>query len=605
MEVRASGRSNARESPATQPTWPLQFHLKLPKSNQQGAAGHPPAKAGLTKQIWWSYDLYRGPRNQNPKILYARSKAESEEIARGFLQEDVLGFDMEWPLFDGNSRNEDRLQDKIGVIAIACETKIALLHLGAYTGKEPEDLIGPVLQTIIESPRIKKAGVNILTADFGRLRDWFKLKPQAAAELSHLHSLVNYMRNGQSSQCTTKLCALDKLVQTHLGLPLKKNSVRTSNWNQKKQLSREQKAYAASDAYAGFMLYHRLNFLRLSVELSPPPPPLYAERYKWLEIPRRGTALLLELDTPSEEGTLKVITVKDYFDGRHDNTHTVTIASSMTPTPYNAELEGSQASSFTPTPKKTARPPPLRTSQRIGSKHRKSTSSRKVGDPLLQKLKVHRGKIAKQRRLDTWKIIHNSALELIAQLKPENEMALMGIKGVGPQTVKKYGAAILNIVALHVADDKRSTSAEDSDQESERNANGSNVSLTSEGHTNSTKTAQVVSRICETSLPHADPTSSYAAQGQRADRGGPSQPVYIDDQDDMASPEVRSAKTMKRKTRQTVSIQHTISGKLLKYFILKPYGTNNSNLLLAQGPRHGLLRYFEVGKRQKTNVPKL
>lgn len=565
MEVRASDRSSSRGSPATQPIWPLQFRLKLPKPKQQGAAEHPPPEAGLTKQIWWSYDLYRGPRNQKPKLLYARSKAESEEIARGFLQEDVLGFDMEWPLFDGNSRNEDRLQDKVGVIAIACETKIALFHLGAYTGKKPEDLIGPALQAIIESPRIKKAGVNILTADFGRLRDWFKLEPQAAVELSHLQNLVNYMRNGQSSQCTTKLCALDKLVQTHLELPLKKNSVRTSNWSQKKQLSREQKAYAASDAYAGFMLYHRLTFLRLSVEPSPPPPPLYAERYKWLEIPRRGTALFLELDTPGEEGTLEVIRVMDYFDGRHDNTHTVTIASSMTPTPYNGELEGSQISSFTPIPENAARPPRLRTSQRTGSKHRNSTSSRRRADPLLQKLKVHRGKIAKQRRLDTWKIVHNSALELIAQLKPENEVALMEIKGVGPQTVKKYGAAILNIVALHVADDKQLTSPEDSDQESGRNANGSNVSLTSEGHTNSTLTAQIVSRGWETSLPHADPTSSSATQSQRVDRGGPSQPIYIDDQDGVASPEITSAKTMKRKTRQAVSIQHTISGILL-YF---------------------------------------
>lgn len=512
--------------------------------------------------------MYRGPRNQKPKVLYARSKIESEEIAKGFLHEDVLGFDMEWPLFDGNSRSEDRLQDKVGVIAIACETKIALFHLGAYTGKKPEDFIGPALQAIIESPRIKKAGVNILTADFGRLRDWFKLEPQAAVELSHFHNLVNYMRNGQSSHCTTKLCALDKLVQTHLQLPLKKNSARTSNWSQKKQLSREQKAYAASDAYAGFMLYHRLNFLRMSIEPGPPPPPLYAERYRWIEIPRRGTALLLELDTPSEEGTLKVITVMDYFDGRHENTHSVAITSSMMPTPYNAELEGFQASSFTPIPEQGTRPPPMRTSQRTGSKHRKSTSSRKKADHLLQKLKVHRGKIAKQRRLDSWKIVHNSALELIAQVKPENEMALMDIKGVGPQTVKKYGAAILNIVALHVADDKQSSEAEQSDQESEHNAGGSNILLTPEGHTSSTGTAQIVSRSWETSPPQADLTSSCAAQHQRADERDPSQPICIDDQDDMASPEIIPARTMKRKTRQAVSNQHTISGKLLYHMEL-------------------------------------
>lgn len=523
-------------------------------------AGHPPAEAGLTKKMWWGYNLYRGPRNKKPKVLYARSKAGSEEIAKGFLQEDVLGFDMEWPAFDGNSRNEDRLQDKVGLIAIACETKIALFHLGAYTGKKPEDFISPALREIIESRRIKKAGVNILAADFGRLQDWFELEPQAAVELSHLHNLDSYRRNGQTSHCTTKLCALDKLVQTHLQLPLKKSCVRTSNWSQKKQLSREQKAYAASDAYAGFMLYHYLNSLRLSMEPNPPPPPLYAERYKWLELRRRGTGLLLELDNPGDEGTLKVITAADYFDGRHERSHSAMIPSSIRPPPHNAELDGSQTLSFAAIQAKAARPPPPRTSQRIGSQHRKSTSSRKSGQPLLQKLKVHRGKIAKQRRLDTWKIVHNSALELIAQHKPENEMALMEIKGVGPQTVKKYGAAILNIVALHVADDKRSTDAEQSDEELERHADRSDILFAPEGRTNSTETTQTISRNFGRSQLYTDP--SCATHEQRADGGGPSQPICIDDEDNIASPEPSSAKRMERKIPQAVSTQNTAAKAL-------------------------------------------
>ncbi|KAK7724428.1 hypothetical protein SLS63_008685 [Diaporthe eres] len=483
--------------------------------------------------IWWSYDLYRGPRNQKPKVLYARSKAEAEEIAQGFLQEDVLGFDMEWPCFDGNSRNEDRLQDKVGLISIACETKIALFHLGAYTGKKPQDFIGPGLRAIIESPQIKKAGVNILAADFGRLRDWFELEPQGAVELSHLHNLDNYI-NGQTSHCTTRLCALDKLVQTYLYLPLKKSSVRTSNWAQKKQLNREQKAYAASDAYAGFMLYHCLNSLRLSIEPSPPPPPLFAERYKWIESPRRGTALLLELDNPGKEGTLEVIAATDHFDGRHENIRSVTIAFSTIPTIHNVESEGSQTSSPAPIQENPARQSALRTSQHNSSQRRMTTPSRKRTDPLLQALKVHRGKIAKQRRLDTWKVVHNSALKLIAQYKPENAKSLMEIKGVGPQTVKKYGAAILNIVALHAAGDRQSTEVEQSD---------------------------------------IDTDPPCAPQEKGPDRGGPSQPIIIDDRDDIASPQTPSAKAIKRKITQV-------------------------------GPRHGLLRYFKVGEGRKANLPK-
>lgn len=531
MDPRADKSSNALRVSTTQPTWPLQFRLRLPERGRQQAAGQSPPEAGLTKQIWWSYGLYRGPRNRKPEVLYARSKAESEEIAQGFLHEDVLGFDMEWPCFDGNSRGEDRLQDKVGLIAIACEAKIALFHFGAYTGKKPGDFIGPKLRAIIESPRIKKAGVNILAADFGRLRDWFEMEPQGAVELSHLHNLDNYGRNRQTSHCTTRLCALDKLVQTHLHLPLKKSSVRTSNWGQKKQLSRDQKAYAASDAYAGFMLYHCLDSLRLSIEPSPPPPPLYAERYKWVELPRRGTGLLLELDYPGDEGTFDVIKAVDYFEGRHENTHSVTIASSTMPETHDAELGGSQTSPPPPVQENAARPPARRLSQHAGSQRRKTTSSRKKADPLLQALKVHRGKIAKQRRLDTWKVVHNSALELIAQHKPGNARELMEIKGVGPQTTKKYGASILNIVALHAADDKESTEAEQSRQDVDLSADRPRSLLISESPT---------------------------IQGKGLDGRGPSQPIRIDEQYDIAPPEFPLPTTRKRKTSQTVSNKHIV-----------------------------------------------
>lgn len=560
MDVQANDSANARGSSATQPTWPLQFRLKLPKPRQQGAAGHSPSEAGVTQQIWWNYGLYRGPRNQKPRLQYARSKAVAEEIAREFQQEDVLGFDMEWPCFDGNSLEEDRLQDKVGLIAIACETKIALFHLGAYTGKKPKDFIGPELRAIIESPRIKKAGVNILAADFGRLREWFELEPQGAVELSHLHNLDSYGR-GQTSHCTTRLCALDKLVQTYLHLPLRKSSVRMSNWGQRKQLNREQKAYAASDAYAGFMLYHYLNSFRLSIEPSPPPPPLYAERYKWIELPRRGTELLLELDNPGEEGTLKVITAVDHFEGRHQNIRFVTISSSMMPTTRNAESESSQALSPAPTPGKTARQLATRTFQRTGSQRRKTTSSRKTTDPLLQALKVHRGRIAKQRHLDTWKVVHNSALKLIAQHKPENERSLMEIKGVGPQTVKKYGAAILNIVALYAAGDRQSAEVEQSDQEVDPDADVPNTLLASDGAMNSNETAQNTSHSSETSQFDTDP--SRAPRDKMFDRGGQSQPIVIDDRDDIASPETPSATTTKRKVTRAVSNLQTIAKRLI------------------------------------------
>lgn len=554
MEARGDIPSNAQERCTAQVEWPLPFRLKLPKPEQQGGAGDSP-------QIWWGYDLYRGPRNRKPKVLYARSKADSEKIAQEFSHEDVLGFDMEWPCFNGNSRNEDRLQDKVGLIAIACETKIALIHTGAFTGKKPKDFIGPEMQAIIESPRIKKAGVNILAADFQRLRDWFELEPQGAVELSHLHNLITYGHIGQTSMCTTKLCALEKQVQTHLQLPLKKSRVRTSNWSQKRQLTREQKSYAASDAYAGFMLYHYLTSQRLSMEPSPPPPPLFAERYKWPDIPRRGAQLLLELDNTGDKGALNVITAMDYFEGRHGNIHSVSMMSPTMPPRHEAELEGSQGPSSAQIQETAAIPSALRTSHHTQSHQWRSKSSRKKPDTLLQKLQVHRERIAKQRHLDPWKIVHNSALKLIAELKPENEPALMDIKGVGPQTVKKYGAAILNIVAIHVADNKHSNKAERSDGEIDDNADVSQAISRPSSPTNSADTSQSISHRSEATQLHTG--LSFPVQEETLSRGCPSQPIVIEDPGDISLLETSSSRTRKRKRTQTVSDRYTASRRSL------------------------------------------
>lgn len=526
----------------TSEKWPLSFRLKRPKLKEHGNDGHE------SKQPWWSYDLYRGPRNQKPRVFYARSRAESEEIAEEFIHEKVLGFDMEWPSYDATNSKEDRLQAKIGVITVACEDKIALFHFGAYVGKKASDFIGPVLRALIESPDIVKAGVNILAADFRRLQDHFDLQPQGAMELSHIHNLVTHGTGRDFSACTTKLCALDEQVQTHLGLPLKKSRVRTSNWSQKKKLSREQKSYAASDAYAGFMLYHYLNHLRLSMDPMPPPP-LYAERYRLVDVPRRGTALLLQLDNPDDRSCLNVIRAVDFFEGRHEATYTVEIAP-RTIRPGNSDLEEPRDSS-----------PPNSSSQgtsnapsgprrfgRLAPPSRKTKTTRKQPSSLLHKLKAHREKIAKQRRLETWKIIHNSALELVAKHRPNNELVLMQLKGVGPQTVKKYGAAILNIVAIHVEEEKASAGAEQTDDKS----SGDDL----DGY-------ETVSRVerpgdAREDLRCPSPTPGTAAihpvQRIMPGSGSRSDPIELGGSADIISAKSSSQPALKRKRTPSVSI---------------------------------------------------
>ncbi|ROW15051.1 hypothetical protein VPNG_03390 [Cytospora leucostoma] len=55
--------------------------------------------------------------------------------------------------------------------------------------QNPRNLVASSLRKVVESPSITKAGVNILTADFKRLREHFGPNPQGAVELSRLHDM--------------------------------------------------------------------------------------------------------------------------------------------------------------------------------------------------------------------------------------------------------------------------------------------------------------------------------------------------------------------------------------------------------------------------------
>lgn len=233
----------ATDAPAEKETdeWPLSYRM-IPQ--------------GTGRKPWWSHTLYENPDGKKVEVLLATTLEESEALAQQFLDQPVVGFDMEWPCDD---YKRHRLQDKIGLIQVACEDKIALFHIGLHVGTRPAQLIAPSLRKLIESPGIAKTGVAIYSADFLRLKKFFGLKPQGAFELSHLHRLVRF--SAKPDLLTTKLYKLASQVEEHLGLPLSKGSVRTSNWS--KALSQKQIDYAAADAYAGYMLFHAMNVRRM------------------------------------------------------------------------------------------------------------------------------------------------------------------------------------------------------------------------------------------------------------------------------------------------------------------------------------------------------
>lgn len=227
-------------------------------------------------ESFWSYKLYVGPDERKVKVHYCRSKHTTERVLQTyFADKDILGFDIEWQKdanrFSGIRRN-------VSLIQIACEDRIALFHLALFAANSKDtaaDFVSPSLRRIMESPNVTKTGVSI-KADCTRLRTFLDIEVQGIFELSHLYKLVKYSASGNTSNINKRLVALATQVEELLELPLYKgDSVRGSDWSL--PLNIEQISYAASDSYAGYMLYQTLEAKRK--QLDPiPPRPFHAER---------------------------------------------------------------------------------------------------------------------------------------------------------------------------------------------------------------------------------------------------------------------------------------------------------------------------------------
>ena len=216
-----------------------------------------------TPAAYWSYSLYRGPLDARVKLHYCSSSKTVEAVCQHFVEQPVLGFDMEW-----DSQGRNGLKNKVSLIQIASEDRIALLHIARFKDDNISGDSLPTLKAIMESKDITKTGVSIL-GDCTRLRNNMGIDAQGLIELSHLHNLVKYFAT-QPEKVSKRAIALAVQVEEHLQLPLHKGEVRSSNWTQR--LSPEQMVYAASDAYAGFQLYHVLESKRLNLHPVPPRP---------------------------------------------------------------------------------------------------------------------------------------------------------------------------------------------------------------------------------------------------------------------------------------------------------------------------------------------
>ncbi|KAL5121937.1 hypothetical protein ACEQ8H_000153 [Pleosporales sp. CAS-2024a] len=159
-----------------------------------------------TRPSFWSARMYRGPEDQTLTVHYCRTYEVAERVARHFRKEKVLGFDIEWRPFS----HPMSIKKNVSLIQLACENRIALFHISLFIGTKAEQLVPPTLKTILESPDILKLDDD----------------------------------------------------------PADTANVRQSDWSQ--PLEPEQIYYASDDAYAGFRLYHVLEWKRKQLRPTPP-----------------------------------------------------------------------------------------------------------------------------------------------------------------------------------------------------------------------------------------------------------------------------------------------------------------------------------------------
>lgn len=241
---------------------PLGFHI--PKAKLQSAIEATPS----SPSAYWQYRLYQGPGGETDKVKvhYCKTKDDTERIAQLFLEEEVIGFDIEWK---SNAGASDGIRKNVALVQVASERRVALFHLARYPNASiKDDFVAPSFKTLMESPDITKVGVAI-KADCTRLRIHLGIASRGLLELSHLYKLVKYF-GGDVRNINKISVSLAQQVQEHLQLPLWKGEVRSSDWSQ--DLSHQQTQYAASDSYAGFQLFHVLEAKRKALTPTPPRP---------------------------------------------------------------------------------------------------------------------------------------------------------------------------------------------------------------------------------------------------------------------------------------------------------------------------------------------
>lgn len=258
---------NPDRSAGGPPFTPLDF--KIPEETFEAAM----KAAEGSPESFWTYDMYRGPSDEGGsetetkvKVHYCKSVHAAERVLQQhFLNEKVIGFDLEWAIgkFESPRKN-------VSLIQLATKSRVALLHVAAFPPKDEDELVPATLRRIMGDPGITKTGVWI-KGDCTRLQKHLGIESKGIFELSHLFRQVKYTMNGRHDLINKRLVSLADQVRETMHLPMfKGQDVRSSDWS--KALVMDQIVYSASDAYAAVQLYAMLNHQREKLDPMPPLP---------------------------------------------------------------------------------------------------------------------------------------------------------------------------------------------------------------------------------------------------------------------------------------------------------------------------------------------
>lgn len=202
---------------------PLGYHIPSAKMRESLLASR------SSRSAFWQYTFYQGPKGEKVKVHYCKSLETTERIAKLFLNESVVGFDIEWK---PSATAKDGIRKNVALIQIASEERIALFHVARFAkGDTVDEVVSPTFKRLMESDSISKVGVSV-KGDCSRLRKYMNIESRGLFELSHMYKLVKFC-TADVKKINKVLVGLAKQVEEHLLLPMYKDeSVRGSDWSE-------------------------------------------------------------------------------------------------------------------------------------------------------------------------------------------------------------------------------------------------------------------------------------------------------------------------------------------------------------------------------------